>query len=80
MIIKCGREEIDLNNNDEVFYNGACYQIKTRKCGTLPVIATNKAKKLIKDGILIEVKRKFAYTMNSGKDVIYIWYKLNDRA
>jgi hypothetical protein len=31
LIIKCGRKEFDLNENDEIMYNGACYQIITKK-------------------------------------------------
>jgi hypothetical protein len=64
MIIKCGRREFDLNEKDEIMYNGACYQIITRKYRQgwnelTPVIAINIVKKLIKEGkIIFKEKRK----------------------
>jgi hypothetical protein len=65
--VKAGREEFELNKNDEIMYNGACYQIITRLTGygwnsSIPVIAKARAEKLIKEGKLVfnhhEEKRK----------------------
>jgi len=58
MKIKCRKEEFDLNEEDAIMYNGACYQIITQKTGhgwnwSYPIIAKNKAKQLIKEGKLI---------------------------
>ncbi len=58
MLVKCGRDEIDLNENDEIMFNGAWYQIITRKVGfgwneKTPIIAKAKAEKMIKDGLLV---------------------------
>ena len=58
MIVKCGRTEFDLNRSDDIMYNGACYQIVTRKNGIgfdsyPPKIAKAKAEKMIKDGDLV---------------------------
>jgi hypothetical protein len=64
MIIKCGRREFDLNENDEIMYNDACYRIVTRKYRKgwnelTPRIANAIAKKLIKEGkIVFKEKRK----------------------
>lgn len=60
MIVKCGKIEYELNGKDIVMYNGACYQIITRKVGygwnsSSPIIAKSKAIKLIKDGLLKKV-------------------------
>lgn len=60
MIVKCGRDEFELNKEDIIMYNGACYQIITRKKYSgynfiPPTIAKNKAIKLIKDGLLKKV-------------------------
>lgn len=53
--VKCGREEVELTENDEIMYNGACYQIVSR--GSFfkpnPILAKSKAEKLIKDGDLV---------------------------
>jgi hypothetical protein len=65
--VKAGREEFELNKNDEIMYNGVCYQIITRLTGhgwnsSMPVIAKTRAEKLIKEGKLVfnrhEEKRK----------------------
>jgi len=58
MIVKCGRREFNLGENDEIMYNGVCYQIITKKYSKgfnkyIPKIAKNKAEKMIKDGVLI---------------------------
>ena len=82
MLIKCGRKEIELTNKDIIFYNDACYQIMTQTIRQnfyeiYPVIAKDKAEKLIKDGKLIEIKKEFAYYIGR-KEYWYIWYKLNE--
>lgn len=64
MIIKCGRLEFDLTKQDLIMYNGACYQIITRKNDKgfdsySPQIALGKAKILIKEGKLKEVKLQY---------------------
>lgn len=63
MKVKCGRREITLTEKDIIMFNGVCYQIITRKIGvrweaTTPIIAKAKAKELIKNGLLKEVKLK----------------------
>lgn len=64
MKISCNRVEYTLDNTDLIMFNGNCYQIVTKKvtqrgfCGGYPpIIAKSKAKKLIKDNILIEVNK-----------------------
>jgi len=67
MKIKCRNNEYDLNEKDEILYNGNCYQILTRSAGSgwntyTPIIAMNKAKKLIKEGkIVFKEKREFSF-------------------
>ena len=63
MKVKCGRREIILDEKDIIMFNGACYQIITKKIGvgweaTTPIIGKTKAKELIKNGLLKEVKFK----------------------
>jgi hypothetical protein len=58
MKIKCGRREFDLTSEDEIMYNGNCYQVITKKYkdgwyDTTPTIANELAKKLIKNGQLV---------------------------
>jgi hypothetical protein len=74
MIVKCGRIEFELTEKDLVMYNGACYQIITRKVGfgwneSTPIIAKSRAMKLIKEGLLKEVQLdKPRY---KGENIIY---------
>lgn len=51
MEVKCGRQIFEVTNKDLVLYNGACYQITTRGYA---LIAKARAKKMIKDGDMIE--------------------------
>jgi hypothetical protein len=81
MIIKCGRREFDLNENDVIFDNGACFQItsQTYREGWTeyyPKIANAKAKKMIKDGELVLIKENLEYTTSGGVDVYYRYYKV----
>lgn len=65
MIIKCGRNEIEVNENDIIGVNdkGYCW-FQTRKtyvnrCGGEPVkVAKAKAVKMIKDGTLVLFKEE----------------------
>jgi hypothetical protein len=66
MLVKCGREEFDLTKDDEIMYNGACYQVITRTSGfgwnkSTPVLAKGKAEKLIKDGLLVFDRDRTSY-------------------
>jgi hypothetical protein len=83
MIIKCGRREFNLNKDDVIFDNGACYQIKTRTYSEgffkhYPVIASSKAKKMIKEGNLILVEESFQYKTSDGKEIWYRYYKVKN--
>jgi len=74
MKIKCGRVEYELNENDIVMYNGACYQLITRRVWkgfnqTVPIISKSKAIKLIKDGLLKE--KKLDNPPHESKSIIY---------
>lgn len=61
MKLKCGRDIINLTNKDVVAFNGAAYMVWTQKKttywgsgGGVPIIAKNKAEKMINKGILVE--------------------------
>jgi len=81
MKVKCGRDEFDLNKQDIIFDNGACYQITTRQTGHgwnthIPVLAKLKAQKLIKNGQLILVKEEMKYVTVDGKEIWYKYYRI----
>ncbi|MBP1308873.1 hypothetical protein JOD82_001893 [Paenibacillus sp. 1182] len=55
LTVKCGRNEYDLDATDEIKFNGACYQLITKKQWneSAPILAKAKAEKLIKSGDLV---------------------------
>jgi hypothetical protein len=74
MKIKCGREEFDLTAQDEILFNGACYQIITRRTGIglnsyIPKIAKTTASKMIKNGELVFCRK---YIKDSECDIYKI--------
>lgn len=75
MLIRCRNRDIFIDSNDEILYNGACYQITTKPYSKnfydyLPVIALSKAEKLIKEGILV-IKRTEKSGFGNSKLVYY---------
>lgn len=78
MNIKCGRIEFEVNSDDVVKYNGACYQLTTRKIskgwhGEIPKIANGKAEKMIKSGqLILDKKEKTPYLAHEIE-----YYKFN---
>lgn len=68
MIIKCGRKEFEVNSSDLVMYNGACYQLVTKRISKgwhewPPIIAKRTAAKMIKDGIMVLKNEKLDGSM-----------------
>ena len=80
MMVKCGREEFNLNNEDIIFDNGACFQITTRqeRYKACPVISKAKAKQLLKEGEIILIKENLAYTLENGTEYWHRYYKIKD--
>ena len=80
MIIKCGRQEFDLNNMDIIFDNGACFQITTRqeRYKSCPVISKSKAKKLLSEGDIVLIKENLVYTLENGTECWHKYYKIKD--
>lgn len=64
MDIKCGATTVPVDENDEVMFNGGCYQIVTKNIGTTctritPIISKITAKKLIREGVLLFDRKSF---------------------
>ena len=74
MIIKCGRREFTVTENDLILDNGACYILITQsyqdgwsKCN--PTVAKSTFKKLLKEGKLKLSPRKYKGTYGSRYDL-----------
>ena len=80
MILKCGRNEIELNDNDRIFFNGVCYSLITRKIwnGSFvgsPSVSKVRMKKLIKNGEIVLIEEKLDYICDNGKEMWNRYYK-----
>lgn len=79
MVIKIRKREYDLNENDRILFNGACYQLITRqiKLGfdkNIPIIPKILMEKLIKESKVILCKEKFKSPLIGDLDL----YKIVD--
>lgn len=79
MKIKINRREFDISNKDIVFDNGACYQLITQTyfkdwSNIHPTISKSQFEKLLKDGLLVLVKERLAWTTSSGEEIWYRYY------
>lgn len=77
MLLKCGRNELEITEKDIVLYNGSGYTLLTQKVRDgwsqiNPQVATGRMKKLIKDGVFIEA----TLTNPPYKGEEYVYYKL----
>jgi len=79
-MLKCGRSEIQLNDDDKIFFNGVCYSLITRKfwngsfAGS-PSVSKARMKKLIKEGKLVLIEEKLDYICSNGQEMWNRYYK-----
>lgn len=69
MLVKVRRMEIEVNKNDLVLFNGACYQIITKSHA---ILAKSRARKMIKEGKLV-----FEKVRDGGLKCNLIYYRFN---
>lgn len=82
MIVKIGRNYFDITEDDIVLFNGAIWQLITKKIAKgwyhySPVVAKNKANKWKKTGALYLVKETGLYKTESGNQMGLWYYKFN---
>lgn len=80
--LKVGREIYDINENDVVLFNGACWQLITRKVFSgwhkySPTMSKILCEKLLKKNILILTKKEGEYVTESGKQMGLYYYKFD---
>lgn len=81
-VLKIGRREVDINENDIVLFNGACWQLITRKItkgwnSFYPLMSIALCNKLIKKNVLCMVKKEREYTTQDGQQMGLYYYKFN---
>lgn len=82
MLMKIGRREFDISNDDIIFDNGACYQLVTQMCRKgfdkyYQTMSKTQFKKLLKEEKLVLVDEKLSHTTSDGKEIYYRNYRFN---
>lgn len=81
-VLKIGRHEVDINENDVVLFNGVCWQLITREIPdrwhSHPIkMSIALCNKLIKKNVLCMVKKEREYTTQDGQQMGLYYYKFN---
>lgn len=82
MIVKIGKNHFDITENDVVLFNGAIWQLISKRIAKgwnqyVPVIGKTKAEKWKKRGAIYLVKETGLYKTESGKQMGLWYYKFN---
>lgn len=80
--LKVGRNVFDINENDVVLFNGACWMLLTRKIGKEwhyynPTVSKALCQKLLKKDILVMFKKEREYLTSDGKQMGLYYYKFD---
>ena len=80
--LKVGREIYDINKNDIVLFNGACWQLITRKVFRdwyeySPTMSKTLCKKLLNKNVLVLTKKEGEYQTASGEQMGLYYYKFD---
>lgn len=81
-VLKVGRHLYDINENDVVMFNGACWQLITRSIFSgwhsyPPTVSKVICEKFVKKGILVLYKKEREYTTAEGKQMGLYYYKFD---
>lgn len=80
MKIKCGRKEFEVNENDVLLFNGACWQLVTKKVRSgyeflTPTVSTTLCNKLLKENKIYMFRREREYITSDGKQMGLYYYR-----
>ena len=80
--LKIGRNTYDINENDVVLFNGACWMLTSRKVRkawseSVPGMSKTLCKKLLKKNILILSEKKDEYVTSNGQQMGMYYYKFD---
>ena len=81
MNLKIGRRIYEVDQNDVIFDNSACYQLITKHMSltnrSYPVITGGQFKKLLKENAICLVNESLVYMTDEGKEMWHRYYKFN---
>lgn len=80
--LKVGRNVFDINENDIVLFNGACWMLLTRKIikgwhDYSPTVSKALCKKLVKKNVLVMFKKEREYLTSDGEQMGLYYYKFD---
>lgn len=80
--LKVGRNTFDINENDIIMFNGACWQLITREVYSgwnccSPTVSKTLCQKLLSKDILRLVKKEREYVTANGELMGIYYYKFN---
>ena len=80
MKIKCGRKEFEVNENDVLLFNGACWQLLTKEVRRgydfiTPTVSTTLCNKLLKEKKIYMFRREREYITSDGKQMGLYYYR-----
>lgn len=80
--LKVGRNVFDINEKDVVLFNGACWQLITRRVfdgwhNVTPSISKVICNKFVKKNILVMFKKENEYITSDGKQMGLYYYKFD---
>lgn len=80
--LKIGRDVFDVNDRDVVLFNGACWQLISRRIKSgwssyCPKMSKTLSEKLLRKGVLYLVKKEGEYTTTEGKQMGLCYYKFD---
>lgn len=80
--LKVGRNVFDINENDVVLFNGACWMLITRKLRKewhdySPTVSKVLCEKFVKKNILVMFKKEREYIASNGEQMGLYYYKFD---
>lgn len=80
MKIKCGRKEFKVDENDVLLFNGACWQLVTKKVRSgygfaIPTVSKTLCNKLLKEKKIYMFRRECEYITSDGKQMGLYYYR-----
>ena len=80
MKIKCGRKEFEVNENDVLLFNGACWMLITKKIQkgygfVVPTVSKTVCNKLLKKNEIYLFRREKEYVTSDGRQMGLYYYR-----
>ena len=80
--LKVGRRVFDINENDIILFNGACWMLTTKTIRNgysecYPTVSKIMCEKFVKKNILVFIRKEKEYITSSGEKMGLYYYKFD---